>query len=798
MKNYPVTRIVIFFISGILLQHFIDINIYSFPTAFIFVLVLIFTINKYSLVYGRIISTVLICFLFMLAGNITADLSFGGRQFYADKIEKENNFTIYGSAEFVYLINKDGLRIDIQVDSAVVNKITLHRNVNIICNVKDKEHKTIDSLYSVLSPGNKISACGTFIKGSTGRNPGEFDYNNYLRLYGTTGVLNVYAVSDFRIINYKADLFSDFIFKFRRSVAEKLSIYHDDQAAALMNGLLLADRSEINDQTKTEFVNAGVVHVLAVSGLNVEYVVLLCIILLGRFNIIPKSLLTILAIILFLLITGMSASVFRAVLMTTSVIIAFITGRSTNMINSMAISALLLLTFFPFYIYDPGFQLTYTAVFSMAVFYPLFQQHIKNIKSKIIKALSQLAALTLSAQIGTIPFTLYFFGKLSLTSLAANLIVIPYIGFIVGVGLASLVFAYIFPLAALFYGAINSLLIQLLYFIVHISGGEGYSFIRIRNFTLFDSFIFYLFLISFLYFNKKFVSVLSKTVLIIILSADFYIISLADKKDLIRKNELTVLMIDVGQGDSFLIKFPDGETALIDAGNASMKYDYGEKVILPLLNYLDIDSIDYGFVSHIDTDHYGGFVSLIQSGLIKAIYKPDLDTNLSRDIKFESFVKANKLHVNHCKREILKVGNARIMILNSNFAGLNKGGSNNDRSMFMKIVYGNTSFLFTGDLSKKAEDYYSMVYNDYLKSTVLKVSHHGSKYGSSLSMLKFISPKISLISAGLKNKYKHPSSEVLAKLHYVKSEIMHTDKQGAVLLRTDGVSVNPVKWRDYY
>jgi len=724
-------------------------------------------------------------------------MSFSGRQFYADKIEKEGDFTVYGSVEFINLINKDGLRIDIQVDSAIGNKMTLHRNVDIICNIKDKEFKAIDSLNSVISPGNKISVCGTFMKGSACRNPGEFNYNDYLRLYGTTGVLNVYRVSDFQITEHKVDFFADFIFKFRKSVAEKLSSYHDYQAAALMKGLLLADRSEIDDQTKTEFVNAGVVHVLAVSGLNVEYVVLLCIILLGRFNIIPKSFLTILAIIFFLLITGMSASVFRAVLMSTVVIMAFITDRSSNVINSMSISAFLLLAFYPFYIYDPGFQLTYAAVFSMAIFYPLFQQHIKRTKNKFVKSIYQLVAVTLSAQIGTIPFTLFFFGKLSLTSLAANIIVIPYIGFIVGVGLASLVFAYIFPLAALYYGGINSFLTQILYYIVHISGGEGYSFVRIRNFTLFDSVVYYIVLISFLYLSKKFVNIFAQMILIIFLIADFYIISLADKKDLITKNELSVMMIDVGQGDSFLIKFPDGETALIDAGNASMKFDYGERVIKPLLNYLDIASIDYGFVSHIDMDHYGGFVSLIQSGLIKKIYKPDLDTNLSRDSKFESFVKGNKIPLNHSKREILKIGNARILILNSNFIEAGKGKSNNDRSMLIKIVYGNTSFIFTGDLSKKAENYYGPFYKGLLNSTVLKVSHHGSKYGTSLSFLGFTKPKISLISAGLKNKYKHPSPEVLTKLHYVNSEIMRTDKLGAVLLRSDGISVLPVKWRDF-
>ena len=796
MKNYPVTRIVLFFITGILLQHYFTINFYYFPVALICLYGLRLVINKFPIPPSNILFTAIICLLFILAGNITTDLSNKGKQFYNDKIEKENVFTIYGRVEFVYLLNKNGLRIDISVDSAVVNKITLHRNVNLICNLKDNERRKLDSIYSVISPGNIITAAGTFVKGSTCRNPGEFNYNNYLRLYGTTGVLNVFSVSDFQIKNHSVNKFSEFIYYFRKNIAEKLSNYHDYQSASLMKGLLLADRSEIDDQTKTEFVNAGVVHVLAVSGLNVEYVVLLCIILLGRVNIIPKSILILIAIIFFLLIEGMSASVFRAVLMSTVVIVGVVTGRGTSVINSMAISVLILLAFYPFYIYDPGFQLTYAAVFSMAILYPLFQKSVIKIKNRVLKGLYQLAAVTLSAQIGTIPFTLYFFGKLSLTSIAANLFVIPFIGLIVGVGIASLIFAYIFPLAALYYGVINSLLTKLLYFVVHISGGEGYSFIRIRNFSLFDSAVFYLGLIFFLYYHKRFSKLIPKIIMTTLLVADFYIIATIDRKEILSNNELNVLMIDVGQGDSFLVKFPNGETALIDAGNASMRYDYGEKVILPLLNYLNISMIDYGFISHIDTDHYSGYISLIQSGKIRRIYKPEPDTNLSRDIKFELFCKVNKINIYHCQKSIINTGNARVYVLNSNRVIHNKTKSNNDRSMIMKIVYGKTSFLFTGDLSKKAENYYGILYNDILKSDVLKVSHHGSKNGSSLNFLQFVKPKISLISAGLKNKYGHPSPEVLTKLHYINSLIMRTDKLGASLLKSDGTNVRSINWRE--
>jgi competence protein ComEC len=796
MKIYPVIKIVLYFICGIILQHLITIGLLFFAVIYFITLIFYIIQVKYHTLDKKLMISLLINILFVIAGNYSAELCFSNRQFYSENIEKENSSIFYGTVESVYLRNKSGLRFELNVDSALVNKFKLHRKVILICCIKDENNKKLDSLYFLIAPGNKICASGMLIKGRSYRNPGEFDYNKYLHLFGITGILNIYHSDDFKILDHSRYWFSDILFRVRRSIADKLSRYHDYDAASLMKGLLLADRSEMNDETKTEFVNAGVVHVLAVSGLNVEYILLLCIILLGRLNIYPKSYLTISCLILFLLITGIQASVFRAVLMSAIVIIAYISSRSTNLINSLALSAIILLTFYPFHIYDPGFQLSYAAVFSMAILYPIFKGGINNIKNRILKTFAQLIALSLSAQIGTIPFTLYYFGKLSLTSLAANLIVIPFIGVLAGIGIASLFFSYFSPILAISYGCINSLLTKLLYLIVHISGSENYSFIWIRNYSLYDSVVFYLLIVAFIYFNKKFINNIARLFLILFLLADYITISYFDNKDLMTINELNLMMIDVGQGDSFLIKFPNGETALIDAGESSMKFDNGSKTILPLMNHLNIPEIDYAFVSHIDIDHYSGFVSLIQAGRIKRIYKPELDTSLSRDIKFEKFIKEQNIPITHYNKSVIKIGNARVFVLNNNLIHFRKNNSNNDKSSLLKVVYGNTSFLFTGDLSNIAEKYYSSLYNNYLRSNVLKVSHHGSKYCSSLNILNNIQPQFALISSGIKNKFHHPSKEVLARLRMFHANILRTDKLGAVFLRSDGESVSQVNWKD--
>ncbi len=142
-----------------------------------------------------------------------------------------------------------------------------------------------------------------------------------------------------------------------------------------------------------------------------------------------------------------------------------------------------------------------------------------------------------------------------------------------------------------------------------------------------------------IYYLPRLRSVTAAVIIISLSIINIYFISSIDDEELLAENRLSIIMIDVGQGDSFLVKFPNNKTALIDAGNVTMNFDNGERVVMPLMEYLGINKIDYGIVSHIDTDHYAGFISLILNDKINEIYKPDIDTSSIKDIKFEKFLK---------------------------------------------------------------------------------------------------------------------------------------------------------------
>ncbi|MFB3055710.1 MAG: ComEC/Rec2 family competence protein, partial [Ignavibacteriaceae bacterium] len=418
-----------------------------------------------------------------------------------------------------------------------------------------------------------------------------------------------------------------------------------------------------------------------------------------------------------------------------------------------------------------------------------------QIQSKFVRYVLLFIAVSFEAQIGTMPFTLIYFGKLSVIALAANIIVIPAIGIILSLSVLTLTIGSIFPSIALYYAATNDLITWLMLNLINLTGELSFSHFTISGYSIYDSIIFYFFISLFIYFVGRFKTKLAIVILLLLTISNVILFSFLDDEELLPENQLSVLMVDVGQGDSFIIKFPNNKTALIDAGEATFYFDYGERVILPLLNYLGIEKIDYGFISHLDLDHYGGFVALILEDRIGEIYKPALDTSLTKDVRFEKFLKYKNIPFTYYDKQSLEFGNCKIYILsNINEAKVYNLSSNN-RSGILKIVYGSTSFLFTGDAEKRVENILINNYQFFLNVDALKVGHHGSKTSTSDKFVKFTSPQYALISAGIKNKFGHPHQNVISRLKSKNIKILRADKNGAVLMVSDGKQIFAEIWK---
>ena len=249
------------------------------------------------------------------------------------------------------------------------------------------------------------------------------------------------------------------------------------------------------------------------------------------------------------------------------------------------------------------------------------------------------------------------------------------------------------------------------------------------------------------------------------------------------KDILTVNYIDVGQGDSMFIQTSSGKTMLIDAGTHEM----GSKVV----NYIKsrgINKIDILIGTHPHNDHIGGIVEVLKTFKIGKFYMPKVTTTTRTFEEVLKAIKSKGLSISVAKAGVvIDLGDgviAKMLAPNSShYEDLN------NYSAVVKITYGNTSFLFTGDASEQSEKE-MLSKGDNLKADVLKIGHHGSSSASTWAFLKAVHPKYAVISCGKYNDYGHPHKETMKKLKSLGIIVYRTDECGTVIAVSDGKTIN--------
>jgi competence protein ComEC len=796
VKEFPFIRFAVLFVLGIVLSKYLNVESFIYLITIIVLIVIQILLFWFAYSYSnKIISTILVSFVIILLGGFIFTQNNSELKSPLLEYQKEKDVKLYADILEVELSRSFEIVFTIKTDSIKFDNKLIVLNDKLICKFRGDSLQR-KNIYSIINPGNKIFLTGTFQKGRERRNPAEFDYDQFLKSQGISGLFISYDTDSINITDNRKRQFESELFWIRKQIDNLIHNLHSSETAGLLRGLLLADRSEIDYDTKSAFINSGVIHILAVSGLHVGYVLVIFIFLFGRFGIYTRSILTIIGLLTFMFITGIPPSVFRATLMAVLLIIAFLFNRSTNLINSIAIAAVIILLLNPAEVFNPGFQLSFSAVLSIGIIYPYIQNLISKLKLKHrwIEYILLFLGVSISAQLGTLPFTLVYFSKLSVIALLTNLFVIPVVGVIISVAFITILIGSFAPWIGIYFASANDLISNIMMNFISYTGTLDISFLWIRDYTIYDALIFYFGLGFLLVFLKLIEKTYLKFIIILLMFISIFVYSEFDNKVLLEDKKFYVMMIDVGQGDALLIKFPNGKTALIDAGEANPFIDNGEKIITPLLDYFGIDIIDYGFISHLDLDHYGGFVSLIYNNKINEVYRPLPDSS-SKSRRLEKFLAAKNVKTNIYDRTSLKIGNVEMFILNNPYDYSYRSFSGNNKSGILKLVYGKTSFLFMGDAEFPAENYLLSNFSGMLDSDVLKVGHHGSPTGSSQAFINLVSPKISLISAGIKNKFSHPAESVLKILSSVNSDIYRTDLLGAVLLQSDGEEIKAINWK---
>ncbi len=441
LLNFTIIKLTICLVAGILLGFYMNIGLTTSLIISIVLLGVLFVL--YVLIRNQVRKTLwfgLIGYLTMTSiGVLTVNLH--------NPKHSSHHYSHYLSIEndTVYTITfkvKEVLKPSQYSNKYVVEVLRLYdRNVNgkSLLNIrKDSVQETlqVDDVYCVRTNFKPISRP---------LNPGQFDYSNYLekkyiyhQLYASTHFLLKLESSKTTIYGIANSI--------RSYLNQKLKPYNfKPDEIAIINALLLGQRQDISEDIYTSYANAGAIHILAVSGLHIGIILLLLNILLKPIERINRGKLikTIILVMLlwsFAVIAGLSPSVTRAVTMFSIVAVAMNLKRPTNIFNTLAISMFLILLFRPLFVFEVGFQLSYLAVFAIAIIDPLLYRLWKP-KHWLIDLYWHTLTVTIAAQIGILPLSLFYFHQFPGLFFVTNLVIIPGLGIILGLGLIVLILA---------------------------------------------------------------------------------------------------------------------------------------------------------------------------------------------------------------------------------------------------------------------------------------------------------------------------------------------------------------------
>lgn len=666
------------------------------------------------------------------------------------------------------------------------------------------KNKIDSSILKYLMYGRRILLEGELATIRTARNPGEFDLKNYLNLN------NIYAryypnkMDSTNILSStKQNILSSLVYPVRRSVAENIDRYIGGEEAKFLKGLVIGERSEIPVEIKTAFINSGVMHILAVSGLHVAIVTFILLVILQVLRI-PEKLriiITCLLLVYYIFLTGSAPSVTRSVIMAIVFLGGKLLERKNDIYNALAFSAIILLLIDAKQLLQPGFQLSFTAVFSIVYLYPKINKVRELISekfrdNKIVVLIFALFSVSIAAGIGTLPFTSLYFGKISLISFVANLVIVPLSNLILALGMLMVAISYISSWLASIYAEVTSFVTWLLLKLVAFFGNLPFAYIDAR-FSLFSSLMFYTVIAVVVNIGKR--EMMKKFIILnlVLLNIWWY----GDQIINSPSDRLRVFFLDVGQGDAIFIEFHDGKTMLVDGGPKTFASDAGARFIIPFLKNKHVDRINSLLISHPDADHLGGVPTIMRQLKIDQVIDTKFECRSALCQDYHHIIDSIGLPRLHSYAQSLidQSNHYRLYILNPPKTLLtdyvNKSYDVNNQSIVLKLVYGKTSLLLTGDAEDEAETFIIKRFGNFIRSDVLKVAHHGSSSGTSETYLQLIKPEKAVISVGVKNKFNHPSGEVIQRIKDVGCELFRTDESGAVVMETDGETWRVVDWR---
>ncbi|MBP3847523.1 DNA internalization-related competence protein ComEC/Rec2 [bacterium] len=638
------------------------------------------------------------------------------------------------------------------------------------------EHKELEKL----NIGEKISLNGNLRKPFHSTNPSQFDYAKYLRNFGVFTVL--YSTdANFKIVEEEMNVkwkFLSNLNNLRNSILQAHSKYLKSPNLEILGGIVFGDDAVAPpDYIKNSFINSGLLHILAASGMNVGFIFSFWFFIMMFLKVPykPSVISGMVLVVMYTLMTGLGPSVVRAALMLIFVLAGKLIDRDAHTISLLSFVAVLMLLYNPAYINDVGFQLSFLVTFGLLTTANVVMHKTDKIPNKLMSVV----LIPIVAQIWVAPVQMFYFNTFSLYSIFANitsailLFVISFTGFI------SSILAIIKPIAnfvCMITDFINDYLINMLVWISDFFGSLPHSLIQTTH-PNFIQIITYYIMILCVTFMIKFSKYKQAVITLICISLLIFTTAIS-----IPNKNLEITAFDVQNADSFLIKTPQNKYFMIDTGKAPYKSANSQAKIIMLkyMKDLGIKNIEGLIVTHFDNDHSGGTSDIILNTNVKNLYLNSTQTNTqtAKDI----FVNAKKINQKYTIAQnntlIYSEPDLKIYTFRANIKGKDESNGN---SIITLLSYKDFDMLFMGDAGIVS---FEQIKNFIPHNTeVLKVGHHGGSNVVNQSMTEHLNNKVSLISTGI-NSFGHPNKGTLDVLR--NTYIARTDLLNSIKISTDG------------
>ncbi|MBK5276950.1 MAG: DNA internalization-related competence protein ComEC/Rec2 [Desulfuromonadales bacterium] len=632
--------------------------------------------------------------------------------------------------------------------------------------------------------------------------PGEFDYPRYLAFQGVAAIGRVASPEDVVLIRGAAQ---DSLQRRVDLVARRLGDFirasvPDEEVSSVLTALLIGDQKRIPADLAAAYTRAGVNHILSISGFHVgiiSYFIVMAALLLAtrseylalRFNLRRAVLLLSLpAMLYYLVLTGSAPATARSVIMLAAFVLALYAERETDPVNALLVAAFLLVAVNPPSLFDISFQLSFLALWGICVIVPPFMERFVRTERRWLRTLLQFVAASCAASLATAVPVLFVFNQASLNGVVSNFLIVPILGYgAVLAGFCALPFVYLFPPLATLLLLIAAKMVLVSNWLIELFA--GLPVLSFHGITRLDMLLFLAVMCAATFLRGR----KMKTCLCLLLPAAAVVAHLFAPSG--ADGRLHITMLSVGQAESLLLRLPDGAVVLVDGGGYlhDTGRDFGERTLAPALFKLGVRRIDHMILTHCHPDHIGGFPFVAGTFPVGSFWEATPGGIGDQYDQLRAALDRNRVPIRQLAAGdgITLSGGVSLRVLSPRTLQKRPGMQANDMdlnedSLVFRLSYGSFSMLFTADSGFPAEERMLADGRD-LRSTVLKVGHHGSRYSTSEAFLKRVAPKLAMISAGRGNRFGLPSPDTLDSLERRGIPVWRTDYDGTVELVSDGL-----------